>query len=746
MNKSLLFSRLYAIGLFMLFSSGWALGQSSLGDIAFTAFNADGDDDFAIVALVDIPAHTTIYFSDNEPNSDGSGFLDFNEGTLEWVSGESVITVGTIVIFTDTDASSNPNFGASFGSLSDASFDGGFNLSGGGDALYAVVGSPDGNNIIAWLAGIQNSDGFQGDNFDHTGLTVGTTFINFFNSASPDGGYYNGTRNGKTIFSDYLILLGNSENWVESVSDGESTLPISTNAFRIENSWTGSLGIDWATSGNWSNGIPTVNHDVTIPTGKTPIIAASTSANCYDLTLEGTATLNIASTSETANGSLIFNGTYTGSATAVTYQRYFPDLNWHMLGSPFTGQTINSTFLSNNSINGMKDYTENPDGWAADYHPSNTPDIDFFLGKGYATKLSASGFVTLTGTPNNAAVDLTLTHGDYGWNLLSNPFTSAIASNIAGNANNLLSDNAAVLDPNYTAVYIWDQDTDSYKIINHASGNPAVTLTQDYLQVGQGFFVKSADPAAGTFTITPAMQSHQTAIAFKSTEESSWASISLNAEISNAKSSTSILYRNDMNRSLDIGYDAGILKSGSLVLYSRLINDNGIDFGVQCLPDDYDNLIVPIGLDAIAGEIVTFTAKSLNIPEDYAVVLEDRAMNTFIDLSDEGEYVVQLDNASEGTGRFFVRTSLKSALGIGDIEKEAFQVFTRVNDHQLVIRGEVKQNTSARIYSITGQLMTEAVLEQSVENRIPFDGTAGIYLIRITSKEGATTHKFTWAN
>jgi hypothetical protein len=507
--------------------------------------------------------------------------------------------------------------------------------------------------------------------------------------------------------------------------------------------WTGATDTDWEIPGNWSDGIPTANHDVTIPTGKTPIIAASTSANCYDLTLAGTATLTIQSNA-TNSGSLIIGGTYTGSATAVTYQRYFADINWHMLGSPFTGQTIDASFLSSNNISDMKDYieSETPLAWSTNY-TNTAPNVDFSLGKGYATKLSSAGLVSLSGTINNATVNVTLTRTGFGWNLLSNPFTSAIAANNDGGADNLIANNTAALDDSYEAVYIWDGS--AYVIINHASsGPPSATLIQNYLQTGQGFFVKSVSPAAGTFTITPAMQSHQTAIAFKSTEESTWASISLNAEISNANASTNILYRNDMNRGLDIGYDAGILKSGSLVLYSRLINDNGIDFGVQCLPTDYEELVVPIGLDAIAGEIITFSAHSLNIPEDYAVVLEDRAMNVFTDLSDEAEYIIQLDNASEGTGRFFVRTSMKSALGNGDIKKEAFLVFTRVNDHQLVIRGEVKQNTSARIYSITGQLMTEAVLELSVENRIPFDGDAGIYLILITSKDGATTHKFTW--
>ena len=116
-----------------VFSTQAALFGLAAGDIAFTAYNADGDNDFAIVALIDIPANATIYFSDNEPNVDGTGFLDFDEGTLEWVTGGAVISAGTIVVFTDTDNGTNGLFGASIGTLSDASFDAGFDFGTGGD-------------------------------------------------------------------------------------------------------------------------------------------------------------------------------------------------------------------------------------------------------------------------------------------------------------------------------------------------------------------------------------------------------------------------------------------------------------------------------------------------------------------------------------------------------------------------------------------------------------------------------------
>ncbi len=219
------------------FSTQSAPSGLSTGDIAFTAFNADSDDDFAIVALADIPANATFYFSDNEPNVAGTGFDDFNEGTLQWETGGAVISAGTIVVFTDVDDGGNALFGASVGTLSVPAFNAGLNLAGGGDALYAIEGSPEFDGITVWLAGIQNEANNQGSNFSATGLTVGTTFIDMWTgSASPDGGFYSGERGTQSSFSAYLPLLGTYSNWTIESSNGENILPISTEAFSSFNS------------------------------------------------------------------------------------------------------------------------------------------------------------------------------------------------------------------------------------------------------------------------------------------------------------------------------------------------------------------------------------------------------------------------------------------------------------------------------------------------------------------------------
>lgn len=704
MKNSLLFTRLIAIGLIMLFSSGWAFGQVIISQY-YEGASYDKWIEIANVGSSTINMEAPqLYLATfaNPGDNPPTGTPNY-----KWVL-SGTIEPGQILLFKHSSASL-PSYAA---------------------GISTTVCSFNGNDIII----ISESDGIDAwaDRIDVIGN--GTYW-------GKDKSFY---RNSNISSSNTTFTVSEWTQVTNSVVDNALINTIEYLGTHLTTTWTGASNTDWATSGNWSNGIPTVNHDVTIPAGKSPIISATTSADCYDLTLEGNATLTIQSDA-TNSGSLIIGGTYTGSATAVTYQRYFTDAKEQMFGSPLSGQTIDNDFLNDNSIDGMIHYLEASDNWSTNYYPTYAPGTNFVLGKGYMAKRDGSGVVNLTGTPNNATVDISLTRSNNGWNLLSNPFTSAInATTTAHTTNNLITENSANLDPSYAALYIWNQGTTSYLIINNAGDG---SLVQNYLQVGQGFFVRSSDPATGTFSITPAMQSHQTAIAFKSSEETSWASIILNAEINEAKESTKILFREDMSSGLDIGYDAGVFKSNpDFSLYSRLVEDNGVDFGLQCLPSNYNELIIPIGLDAKAGEIVKFNINALNIPEEYAVILEDRTANTFTNLSDEtAEYTIQLTNDSDGTGRFFIHTSFKSALEIDDLATvNAFQVFSRAKDHQLVIRGNANENATARIYSITGKQIAVVNLKQSAENIIPFNEEAGVYIVQITNEVGTQTQKFIW--
>ncbi|MDO6800989.1 hypothetical protein Q4595_00880 [Wenyingzhuangia sp. 1_MG-2023] len=202
-------------------------GQNQ-GDIAFIGFNADGDKDFAIVTLAELPANTIIYFTDAEPNSDGTGLDSTSEGVLDWNVGASVVDAGTVVVFTDIEALLT----ASVGTIVDSSDDLGFNISASGDNIFATLGNPATGNVTKWLAGIENRNTGQGTNFAITGLNTTSTYVVIGDTASKDGGKYTGVRTANTV-AGYRTLIVNEINWTTSTGEGETILPFDTTDFEF---------------------------------------------------------------------------------------------------------------------------------------------------------------------------------------------------------------------------------------------------------------------------------------------------------------------------------------------------------------------------------------------------------------------------------------------------------------------------------------------------------------------------------
>jgi hypothetical protein len=194
------------------------------GDIAFIGFNADGNDDFSFVTLVDIDPSTTVFF--REGAWSGSAFTPI-EGALEWFSGATGIAAGTVVSFRNirdgaTQALSHGHIASVFGN---------FELSGGNDELWAFLG-PDSMTPDAFLAMAANEAvGHSGGPIlTSTGLTDGLT------AQIIDGDFdvmaYIGPRSGQAALADYLALIGDDQNWTLS-NDIGSLVPFDSTSFSV---------------------------------------------------------------------------------------------------------------------------------------------------------------------------------------------------------------------------------------------------------------------------------------------------------------------------------------------------------------------------------------------------------------------------------------------------------------------------------------------------------------------------------
>ena len=184
------------------------------GDIAFTSFNAD-EDGWSIVALADIAAGDTLFFTENDWNN-ATGSFDGGEAFYTWTLAGQPLAAGSTVRFSSVN---NAGRSASVGDFSARQRAA---LSVGGDSLVAYVGSAD-TTPGTFLAAI-SSDGFDAGQLDGTGLAPGVTALGL--PGGTDYAEYVGPRSGLGSFDGYAGLLNDVSQWrVEASGDFSGFAP-----------------------------------------------------------------------------------------------------------------------------------------------------------------------------------------------------------------------------------------------------------------------------------------------------------------------------------------------------------------------------------------------------------------------------------------------------------------------------------------------------------------------------------------
>jgi hypothetical protein len=299
----------------------------------------------------------------------------------------------------------------------------------------------------------------------------------------------------------------------------------------------------------------------------------------------------------------------------------------------------------------------------------------------------------------------------------------------SGSTLNFLTVNKDNLDQNNGAVYVWEEPdasnglTGKYKTYSNASDAFDV-------QQGQAFMVKM-NTLATSVSFTPSMQFHAPLLLLKSSQ-APWPTIKLAATVGDQKSTTIIAFNSAMTKGLDPTYDAGLLKGSSdLLVYSRLVEDNGIPFAIQALPDnDYNSMIIPIGLDFKTGGEVVFSSELINFPSDYKVIFEDKLTKTFTDLSTTS-YKTTLAANSVITDRFRLKTT-STTTGLNK-ETEAGKLTAYANRNiDIQVKGKVSKNAVATLYDIHGRIVLAKNMEDGSMNIIPLPYIkTGIYMLSV---------------
>ncbi|MBV5314545.1 MAG: T9SS type A sorting domain-containing protein, partial [Prolixibacteraceae bacterium] len=513
--------------------------------------------------------------------------------------------------------------------------------------------------------------------------------------------------------------------------------------YAVKYGWTQIVGLNWNAAVNTS----VWEGDALVPVANASNLrihkpGTLTLPSDAELTVSGNTDIKpvnglILESDAAGTGSLI-TGTATGTATV---QRYMTTDAWHIVSSPVSGQSI-SGFLSANatiavsqddSFRGMMDYNPDLNEWNAYF--TNATGGNLATGKGYSLRTSANSAVSFSGNIHAGNLSPTSLISEK-WNCIGNPYTSALEIN--GSSSSFLTENVSHFDPSYGAIYVWDQPDESngqygkYTVISNAS--PGFEVQQ-----GQAYLVKMKTGSTSV-DFNPGMQIHNSALALKSAK-SVWPIIKLQASVNSQKSSTVITFGNGMTKGLDPTFDAGLLKGGSdLIVYTKLVEDNGIPFAIQALPmNDLSSMVIPVGLDFKTGGEVVFSSEQMSLPSDCKVILEDKELKTFTDLS-MTVYKTKVAAKSVLTERFVLHvSSLKTGLDVNDQNDELSAYAVRNVEMRVV--GEVSNRAVASVYDIQGRLVVTERLSAGSMNTVKLPSVkTGIYLLFV--KDGENLQRF----
>jgi trimeric autotransporter adhesin len=521
--------------------------------------------------------------------------------------------------------------------------------------------------------------------------------------------------------------------------------------------WTGAVSTNWKTAGNWTfNLIPNASVDATINSGpaRWPLVNEdpATPAKCRNLTINaGSVTIaagkaltvsgalnnNVGSTglviqsTSGGTGSLIDNGTITGTATV---ERYLSVDTWHYISSPISnalsGMFLNDYLKTSDPTNGGPDPLP---GWGPWIYGVNEP---LEVMRGYAVWRPTSnplGLETFTGTLNTGTETFTgnrtATDPFAGWHLAGNPYPSSI---------NLLS--GITWDQFEPNAWFWDQSANNYVAYPTQGGYGTHSR---YVPPSQGFFVHIVDTYSGstTLSISNASRIHNGVAFLKDAPAvTNGLMITASSSVNSYSDKITVHFNPDATASYDPGYDAYKLQglAEAPQLYTKIGDTN-----VTCnsLPFATKTMVIPMGFTCGVNGQYTLRADSLNtFANNITISLEDLKLSTTQDLRLYPSYTFTHDNADNANR--FVLHFYNPSFGIGEqtIDK-AVQIYS-FEDHLYIksLDGNLLKG-KVTVYDLLGKEIFHHPLSNSVLNRFTPGVKAGYYFVRVVTGDGTYNGK-----
>ncbi len=534
---------------------------------------------------------------------------------------------------------------------------------------------------------------------------------------------------------------------------------------RVSQHWEDIVGLtptftgtgDWSTTARWNTGAaPGTTANVIVngaATISSAVVVNNTTINSSNsLTIAPTGSLTSTTlTNSAGNAGLVIKSDATGtgslitaSSPAATVERYVTKYTsgttgnrmFHYISSPVASQAIHPEFVDYPTPATDADfysYSETSNLWIntkADNGSWNGSfESTFAPGKGYSvaypgdvTKIFTGNVYSYTsGSPLVMICSKTTGQGE-GWNLLGNPFPSAIDWETVTRGSGM--DKALYY---YNSTYYSTYIDINGAYIGHGS---------QYIPAMQGFMVHASANGA-TVTIQNSDRAHHAQTTFYKSSNTVPNSLSLKVAEAGYEDEMFVHFTLGATANFDGDYDAYKLDAagnGMPIIYSTAADNTKL--AINGLPELTENTVVPVNFSAGTDGECTITADLQNLT-DARVFLVDNKLTKVQNLSDNPVYTFTA-STSDQPNRF--KLTFGSVGIIEPLGAEHLQVY--IDNGNLVVIGKTTTNAQIMVSNMLGQVVLRSQTNGNSLTKLNVNSIPnGVYVVSLVGNSKMVSEK-----
>ncbi len=432
-----------------------------------------------------------------------------------------------------------------------------------------------------------------------------------------------------------------------------------------------------------------------------------------------------------STGSLLDAGVIAGTVGTARVERYLSEDRWHLTSIPVTDQSIATAFIQANGNVWAKRWNSTTGLWE-NLNPTNG--LGLSVSRGYAiwcANNNTANFINPLNTGDYIApLNRPATQNIYGWNLIGNPYPSAIDWESAGLTKTDVNNN----------FYVWNGAT--YATYNGTIHMGVPFGTTRYIPAMQGFYVQCSDATNhdGALTFSNTARLHHSQAYYKQDTEPEILRLT-SSNSTNTDETVLVLFAGS-TLNYESSYDVQKMFSDLAAVPQIYTLAGSTPLVINCIPEVFENLSIPVGFRTGVAGNNTIYASEITINSSLPIYLEDNFTGAVTDLRQKSSY-----SFTSETGDFPTRFNLLFGTNVTDIQDVASEVkpYIFVNQSNIYVRltGEQSKEVKVNVYSTLGVdvyackhfINTESSLQ------IPKNFVTGIYVVRLTIGNQTFTKK-----